>query len=434
MSTDPERAILVAIVPPKGARSDTEESLQELEQLTDSAGGMVVAKFICPIKTFNPATLIGRGKVQEIKAALDNLEANLVIFDDNLSPAQQQNLETEFGQNVLDRTGLILDIFAIRARSHEGNLQVELAQLEYRLPRLTRLWVHLSRLGGGIGTRGPGETQLEVDRRVIRKKISKIKDELERVRLQRSENRKQRKRNALFTLALVGYTNAGKSLTLARLTSTEVVVVDQLFATLDPLTRRLDLPNSRPVLMSDTVGFIRKLPHQLIAAFKATLEEVLEADLLLHVIDLSHPRMEAQILAVQQVLTELNAQTKPILEIYNKADKVADLVPNLDHLKAGILHRNPDAVIYSALTGFGIPELLAAIQKAIAKHEVILEVNLDYRNQAAHPLIRNAGYVELADYREDGITYRIRTTREEATRLIRLLGDAQLVIHEDNTA
>lgn len=353
-----EVALLVGFKQPHQARWEVEDSLEELVQLTVSAGAEPAFRVVQERSLPNPRTLIGPGKAQEVREACQE-GVDLVIFDNDLTGSQQRNLEVAFGRKVIDRTGLILDIFAQRARSKEGKLQVELAQLKYLLPRLTGHGTDLSRLGGGIGTRGPGETQLEVDRRRIRRRILKIEQELEKVRRHRALLRRHRQKQALSTAALVGYTNAGKSSLLNALTHAELPVADKLFATLDPTLRKVILPGGRAVLLSDTVGFIRKLPHQLVAAFKASLEEVQESDLLVHVIDISHPRWQSQEQGVIAVLEELGVAAKPLINVYNKVDK-------LPHLEAvAFLSRRPRSVVTSAKTGAGLTELKTAIAETL---------------------------------------------------------------------
>ena len=353
-----EVALLVGFKQPHQARWEVEDSLEELVQLTVSAGAEPAFRVVQERSLPNPRTLIGPGKAQEVREACQE-GVDLVIFDNDLTGSQQRNLEVAFGRKVIDRTGLILDIFAQRARSKEGKLQVELAQLKYLLPRLTGHGTDLSRLGGGIGTRGPGETQLEVDRRRIRRRIVKIEQELEKVRRHRALLRRHRQKQALSTAALVGYTNAGKSSLLNALTHAELPVADKLFATLDPTLRKVVLPGGRAVLLSDTVGFIRKLPHQLVAAFKASLEEVQVSDLLVHVIDISHPRWQSQEQGVIAVLEELGVAAKPLINVYNKVDK-------LPHLEAvAFLSRRPRSVVTSAKTGAGLTELKTAIAETL---------------------------------------------------------------------
>src|SRR5918994_7613977 len=316
-----ERAVLVGVELPSNKNTIfLEDSLEELERLAQTAGAEVAQKFTQQLRGITPATLVGRGKVEEIRASVNELHPDLVIFDEDLTPAQQRNLEATFKVRVIDRSQLILDIFAQRARSNEGKLQVELAQLEYLLPRLTRQWTHLSRLGGGIGTRGPGETQLEVDRRRIREKISYLKRRLKVVERTRSLQRKEREEVPYTTVSLVGYTNAGKSTLMNALTRAGVLVEGKLFATLDPTIRSLRLPNGDRVMIIDTVGFINKIPHSLIEAFKSTLEEVRHADLLLHLADMSSPLVDEHIGVIEEVLREIGAGEIPTIIVPNKID------------------------------------------------------------------------------------------------------------------
>lgn len=319
-SDAPDRAWLVATTLGDHPRAEVEDSLRELRALADTAQANILGETLCRLRAIQPSTYIGRGKAEQIAAEAQAAGADLVIFDDDLTPAQGRSLEEILGVRVVDRTQLILDIFAQRALTLEGSLQIELAQLHYLIPRLRGLWTHLERQKGGIGLKGPGEKQLELDRRRIEQRITRIRDQLRLVRQRRAELRRGRRRHGWALLTLVGYTNAGKSTLLNRLTNAGVLADDQLFATLDPTTRQLRLPNHQPCLLTDTVGFIRKLPHHLVEAFKATLEEVNEADLLLHVIDASQPRVDEQIAAVETVLRELGAQDKPVLAVFNKTD------------------------------------------------------------------------------------------------------------------
>lgn len=350
-----------------------DESLQELAMLADTAGLEVVGQARQMMHNIDSSTYIGSGKVQEVLEQVKELGAKAVIFDDELSPRHQRELSKIFGEEIklLDRSALILDIFAQHARTREGALQVELAQYEYRLPRLTRQWTHLARqaggggsggFGGGVGVRGPGETQLEIDKREIGRKITKLKDELEHVRQHRSQHRANRRKAGIPVVALVGYTNAGKSTLINSLTQSDVYVADQLFATLDPTTRKVELPNGREILVSDTVGFIQKLPTTLIAAFRATLEEILEADLILHVVDTSHPSVLAQIETVEDTLAQIEAENVPRILVWNKTDKWQDetypvVEEGLDYL---------EEVGISALNGIGFEELKQAIADALA--------------------------------------------------------------------
>jgi GTP-binding protein HflX len=350
--------------PSRDSKAPLDLSLEELTRLAETAGATVLGKHTQQIKSITPATLIGRGKVDEIQRSLKDTHADLVIVDEDLTPAQQRNLETAFKVRVIDRSQLILDIFAQRARSNEGKLQVELAQLEYLLPRLTRQWTHLSRLGGGIGTRGPGETQLEIDRRRIRERIGHLKERLKTVERTRSLQRKERHEVPFATVALVGYTNAGKSTLMNMLTRAGVFVEDKLFATLDPTTRALRLPNGDKVMLVDTVGFINKIPHSLIEAFKSTLEEVCRADLLLHLVDMANPLYEEQIRVIETVLGEIGAGEIPTLLVPNKVD-LAPALP-LRHLKSkNVL----DICPISALNGTGVKPLLETIGKILDREK-----------------------------------------------------------------
>jgi GTP-binding protein HflX len=357
-----ERSILVALKHRYIKKSQLEKSLDELSRLAETAGAVVIARVVQEAKTPNPALYIGKGKAEEIGLLCYEEDADLVIFDSELSPAQLRNLEKFISFKIIDRTQLILDIFAQRAHSREGKLQIELAQLSYLLPRLVGRGIEMSRLGGGIGTRGPGETQLEVDRRRILRRIHKIKTRIKEVQKTRQLHRQHRHSLGLSILALIGYTNTGKSTLMNRLTSAGVMVNDKLFATLDPTVRSLRLSNGLMVLVSDTVGFIQNLPHTLVEAFKATLEEVKEADILLHVIDSSHPEVNRQIQDVYKVLRELGADQKPIISVYNKVDKL----PQGDAYEK-ILQAQGKGIAISALMGYGIEDLDQAIQEEIQR-------------------------------------------------------------------
>jgi len=356
-----ERALLIGLEQDGVSKWDLRDSMEELRELASSAGAEVVDTVTQKLDKPTAPYYIGKGKAEMIKESFQNQHVTSVIFDNELSPAQGRNLETLFSRKVLDRTQLILDIFAQRARSREGRLQIELAQLQYLLPRLTRMWTHLSRQTGGIGTRGPGETQLEVDRRRVQERIARLERELEGVRKVRNVQRQGRKRHQWPVAAVVGYTNAGKSTLLNLLTGADVVAEDRLFATLDPTTRSFTLPNKQRVLLTDTVGFLRKLPHTLIESFKATLEEVSEADLLIHVVDASHPRIDENIEAVNTVLKELDAYGKETLLVLNKIDAVE----NPEHVQV-YLKKFPGSVAISARTGAGVKELIPALQDELA--------------------------------------------------------------------
>lgn len=358
-----ERAVLVGVELAE-AKGSTEESLKELAELVDTAGGETATVAVQRREKPDSKYYVGQGKVEELALLCQEEQAQTAIFDAELSPSQQSHLEEALGVKVVDRTALILDIFAQRARTKEGKLQVELAQLNYMLPRLLGEGKLMSRLGGGIGTRGPGETKLEVDRRRIREKIAFLEKQVEEVRAHREALRKSRKKQELTTAALVGYTNAGKSTLLNALTGAGVLAEDKLFATLDPTIKRFILPSGEPLLVTDTVGFIQKLPHHLVKAFKATLEEVTEADFLVHVVDLSNPYMEEQIRTVHQILSELNALEKPTLTVFNKTDRVPGLAKGyLESLE----RKHPHAAFISALKKEGFKELLSKIQDLMSK-------------------------------------------------------------------
>ena len=387
-----ERAILVGVSLPK-ARIPVEESVEELARLADTAGLEVVGKAIQPLRRVQPATFIGAGKVANVHDLLDSTRGNVVVFDDALSPAQQRNLEKAFGCKVIDRSALILDIFAQRARTTEGKLQVELAQLQYLLPRLTRAWTHLSRLGGGVGTRGPGETQLEVDRRRVRERITVLRRRLGEVAGTRRLHRTQRTDAPIPTVALVGYTNAGKSTLMNTLTQAGVLVEDRLFATLDPTVRRLRLPGGLSVALADTVGFIHKLPHQLIEAFKSTLEQVRTADLLLHVIDVSHPSWPEHQRVVDEVLEEIGAGSVPRLPVLNKRDRLPRGEP--------VTGLPLDGVLVSARTGANVDGLLGVIETALSRDLARIKLEIPSVRGDLVAMLRRAGRV-LEEYYRDG--------------------------------
>ncbi len=376
-----------------GSEHDLQESLDELRELVTTAGGAVIGHGIQRLESPIAATYIGTGKAAEFAAECRELEIDTVIFDDELSPAQSRNLEEVFGCKVLDRTSLILDIFAQRARTREGKLQIELAQLEHLLPRLTRFWGHLSRQKGGIGMRGDGETQLETDRRRVQDRIARISRELDEVRQHRSTQREGRQRRLWPLASIVGYTNAGKSTLLNQLTGASTLAEDKLFATLDPTTRRLRLPSNQNVLLTDTVGFIRKLPHGLVEAFKATLEEVVVADLLLHVVDASHPNAEEQIDAVNLVLNEIGAAERPTLMVFNKIDRF-----QTQDRAQQFLDRYPKSVAVSARSGEGIPQLLGELGAALRPIRQFVELRLPHEASAIIAKLHQVGEVVECDY------------------------------------
>lgn len=398
-------------------QASLEHSLKELERLADTAGAEVVQTFTQRLKSITPATLIGQGKVSEIQTCLRELNPDLVIVDEDLTPAQQRNLESAFKRRVIDRNQLILDIFAQRARSNEGKLQVELAQLEYLLPRLTRQWTHLSRLGGGIGTRGPGETQLEVDRRRIRERIGHLKRRLKTVERTRTLQRKEREEVPFATIALVGYTNAGKSTLMNMLTRAGVFVEDKLFATLDPTTRALRLPNGDKVMIVDTVGFINKLPHSLIEAFKSTLEEVKKADLLLHLVDMTSPIFDRQIRVVEDVLAEIGAGSIPSILAPNKID-VASAMPIHSLKKYGV----EGMCAISARTGSGVDGLLALIGRILDQGKEQIQLSLSSRQGELLALVRERGRILKEEYEGDRIRLTALVTPKLAGQMRKKLG------------
>ena len=353
-----QNVIAAGLLLPDSSRSAADEHLDELEKLIETAGGSVVAKILARRPAPDPATFLGKGKAEQIKALAERDGATLVVFDDDLGPAQVRNLEKIIGVKVIDRSGLILDIFAGRARSREARTQVELAQLEYTLPRLTRAWTHLERQAGGIGTRGVGETQIELDRRIIRNRIAHLKEELRKIERTRETQRKAR--GAAFTVALVGYTNAGKSTLFNQLTRGGAAAVDKLFATLDSKSQRAAFDMPRETVVIDTVGFIRKLPHNLVASFRSTMEEAVAADLVLHVIDVSHPHFDEQRTVGEQVLKDLGVPPERVMEVYNKVDRAETMI------------RRKGAVAVSALTGKNIDKLAEAIrERELAGGEVV---------------------------------------------------------------
>lgn len=394
------------------------ESLEELGRLSDTAGLRVVGSTYQVLETPNMATYIGSGKVAEVSRAVKALQVDTVVFDDELSPGQLRNLERAFGGaeggvRVCDRTALILDIFSQRAQTKEGKLQVELAQLEYQLPRLTRLWTHLERQSGGGQVKGMGEKQIEVDKRLLRDRIAQLKRDLEHVRTHRRNYRTRRAETPIPVVALVGYTNAGKSTLLNRLTNAGVLAEDKLFATLDPTTRRVRLPGNQEVLVSDTVGFIQKLPTTLVAAFRATLEEVVEASVLLHVVDVSHPNAAAQSDAVMQVLAELKGSSVPLVTAWNKVDAA----PAPDRVRE-VAGSRPDTVAISGVTGEGVEELLATISAKLAESMAEVEVLLPYSAGDLLDAIHKLGTVQGVEYTEHGTRVSALVPQALAGRLL----------------
>ena len=412
-----EKAVLVGVELSIGDHKvPLQYNLDELERLAETAGATVLEKYSQQVRNVTPATLIGRGKIDEIHKRLQENHADLVIIDADLTPAQQRNLESALKIRVIDRSQLILDIFAQRARSSEGKLQVELAQLEYLLPRLTRQWTHLSRLGGGIGTRGPGETQLEVDRRRIRERISHLKRRLKTVERTRALQRQERDAVPFATVALVGYTNAGKSTLMNTLTRAGVFVENKLFATLDPTTRALRLPNGDKVMIVDTVGFINKIPHSLVEAFKSTLEEVSRADLLLHLVDMANPLYEEQIQVIEKVLVEIGAGGIPSVLVPNKVD----LVPAAE--VKGLRTANvSDVCSISALTGAGVPELLAIVGTLLDRKKEQFHACFTPAQSGLVALLRQRGRVVKESYDGDLLRLTAMVTPKLAGQMRKLL-------------
>jgi len=393
--------------PERKGGADPRDSLSELGELAATAGGEVIGDGLQKLDAPTPATFIGKGKAEEFAAFCRRHDVDTVIFDDELSPAQSRTLEKIFNCKILDRTSLILDIFAQRARTREGKLQIELAQLQHLLPRLTRFWGHLSRQAGGIGMRGgEGESQLEADRRKVQERIDKISRDLEIVRRQRATQRAGRQRSLWPLASIVGYTNAGKSTLLNALTGAGVLARDILFATLDPTTRRLRLPTNQNVLLTDTVGFIRKLPHGLVEAFKATLEEVVQADLLLHVVDVSHPKAEEQIHAVNAVLAEIGAGEKPTIMVLNKMDRLNG--NGTDGVLNRLQEKYPHAVAISAATGEGIATLLAELGTQLRPKREFLELRVPHEQAAVIARLHAVGQIISRSYRGPAARFKAR--------------------------
>ncbi len=445
----PERTFLVG-VDSGGLKGETggrlfsaQESIEELARLSETAGLTVSGQTIQHLRNgVHPASFIGAGKIEEVKQLREELQAGVVIFDESLSPAQQRNLERALGCKVIDRSQLILDIFAQRARSQAGKLQVELAQLEYLRPRLTRQWTHLSRLGGGVGTRGPGESQLEVDRRRIRERIATLRRKLHEVERTRSLHRQDRARVPFPCVALVGYTNAGKSTLMNRLTQAEVFVEDKLFATLDPTSRRLDLPNGQSVLLTDTVGLINKLPHQLVDAFKGTLEEIRTADVLLHVIDATHPRWSEHQSIAERVLGDMGVRNKPTVTVFNKIDGLAQASDDKAHChdefdmddwwgSSSVRTTNgreydPDrAFRISAKQGIGIEPLVEEIARLCTLDQEVIEVEVPLGSGDLMAWLRRSGTVIEETYTETCVQVATRVSAKVAGQLKKRLAQTR---------
>ena len=396
MEQAPERLILIGVE--TGSGDDAEASLQELAQLVETAGAETVGMVIQNRESAHPGTYLGKGKIEEVKELARELGADGVVSDDELSPAQLRNLEELLDLKVMDRTLVILDIFAARARTNEGKIQVELAQLRYRAARLVGLRASLSRLGGGIGTRGPGEKKLEMDRRLIHQRIGQLKRELETVKKHREVNRTRRSENHTCVAAIVGYTNAGKSTLLNALTGAGVLEEDQLFATLDPTTRMLSLESGEQILLTDTVGFIRKLPHELIEAFRSTLEEAKYADIILHVVDASSPAADVQMHVVYETLRQLGIEDKIMVTVFNKQDRLETTEASLRDFKSDY------TVMISARTGAGLEELKGLLQEILRSRKIYLERVYDYSQAGKIQLIRKYGQLLEEEYGQDGIS------------------------------
>jgi len=439
-----ERALLIGLEKEGVSKWDLQDSLDELRELANSAGAEVIDTVTQKLQKPTAPYYIGRGKAESIKDSCQDRQVTSVIFDDELSPAQGRNLENLFARKVLDRTQLILDIFAQRARSREGRLQIELAQLQYLLPRLTRMWHHLSRQTGGIGTRGPGETQLEVDRRRVQERIARLERELEAVRKTRAVQRQGRKRHQWPVAAVVGYTNAGKSTLLNLLTGADLVAENKLFATLDPTTRSFVLPNKQRVLLTDTVGFLRKLPHTLIESFKATLEEVSEADLLIHIVDLSHPRVDEQMEAVDSVIKELDAFGKQTLIVFNKIDNLENGAGGNRATSTGeparvdargeesinreisetYVKRFPGSVAISARTGEGVNRLVGALENALSSWRLRSRFRIPSDHSALIAEIHRVGHVLELRYEGDEALIIAHVPPELAQKLARYAAES----------
>ena len=403
-----ERVILVGVQ--LDDDEDAESSLEELKELAKTAGAETVGKVIQPRDSFHPATYIGKGKLEEVRELIVKLDATGIICDDELSPAQLKNLEDELNTKVMDRTMVILDIFAAHATTSEGKIQVEMAQLKYRMTRLAGLGTTLSRLGGGIGTRGPGEKKIETDRRIIRDRVTKLSRQLKEVESHREVTRQQRSEDSVMTAAIVGYTNAGKSTLLNHLTNADVLSQDKLFATLDPTTRMLKLTNGEKILLTDTVGFIRKLPHNLIEAFKSTLEEAKYADVILHVVDASNPQVEEQMFIVYETLRELGVKDKTIVTLFNKQDRLAGN-EILRDFKADYVLK------ISARTGLGLDELKNTLEKILIGNQIYIERVLDYKDAGMLQLVRKYGQLIEEKYTENGIEIKARVPKDIYGRL-----------------
>ena len=415
LKRETERVILVGLNLP--GEEDVQGSLDELKELAATAGAETVGQLIQSREQMHPGTYVGKGKIEELKDLLWELDATGIICDDELSPIQMKNLQDELDVKVMDRTLVILDIFAGRASTSEGKLQVELAQLKYRQTRLTGFGTSMSRLGGGIGTRGPGEKKLEIDRRLIKSRIAQLNRELKDVKRHREVTREQRSRSHIPVVAIVGYTNAGKSTLLNTLTGADILAEDKLFATLDPTIRSRKLPCGQEILLTDTVGFIRKLPHHLIEAFRSTLEEAKYADIILHVVDASNPQMDEQMFTVYETLQNLGVKDKPVITVFNKQDKIQEEQIIRDF-------QADYTVKISARTGEGLSELEETIEAVLRQQKVVLECLYDYKDASVIQLIRKYGELLEEEYREDGIFVRAFVPAELYARVSVSRGDS----------
>lgn len=409
-----ERAILVGVVLPGMTKYQEKESMVELDALADTAGAEVIDTFIQDRKKINTATLIGKGLVNRLSRVAAEKNVQIIIFDVDLSPVQMRNLENQINRKIIDRSGIILDIFSFRARTHEAKVQVELAQLEYFLPRLTRLWTHLTRQEAAIGTRGPGETQLEVDRRIIRKRITTLKKELHKVEIQRKNRRKRRRK--INKVALVGYTNAGKSSLMNAIVDEHLFVENRLFATLDTTIRSVQLNHDQKILLSDTVGFIRKLPHHLVAAFRSTLGEARDADVLIHVVDVSHNQYDEQMATVHQLLKELNIVDRPTITVFNKVDKLENrkILPELK--------TNFERVVFtSAVKNIGINKLKQEIEDIFRQEQIEKEIIVNANQTKVISQIYELSTVIDKHYENGKAVIKIRATKPELNRILSML-------------
>ena len=416
MSGEREKAFLVTVTQHGKEELDLNGRVEEFSTLASSCGAIIAGSEVCRVRQIKPDLFIGSGKAEEIAVKVAELKVDSVIFNNDLSPSQQKNLSEVFGVKTIDRTQLILDVFARRATSLEGKVQVELAQLMYLLPRLSRLWLHFSKQAGGIGTKGPGEQQLEEDRRKVRERIARLKKELSEITKQRELRRAQRERFSMLTAALVGYTNSGKSTLFNAVTSANVKTKDQLFSTLDPTVRKKHLPNNQIVLLSDTVGFLNDLPHHLIESFKATLEEVVDADILFHVVDMSDERITEKAEAVMQVLNDLSVSGKPIFTILNKADIVEE-GPQKERIK----NKFRDSVIISALKKEGLSAIDDILMRYMQKDMEDMEILLPPKHYAKAAIIRDRGDVRVEEYREDGLYIKARVPKKVKNQIFKML-------------